>query len=443
MDAMIWPRRCLARRWAALAALQWAAIIGLGSWLALWWQPAPHSDWGYYWAAAGEVMAYERGGLTLWMLAIPKALGWSPVASALALNLPAATLSLFLAWRVDPTQWRLLAQMTAGYLLLITPFFGIVQLDLMSAAQLGMGMWLAASSGHRIPARLRLSFAVVAVVLAVSTKPQYALVVWTLVLMAIGLMVLRRRSFGAAAGILYGVLLAGSLLGFVTDMAMRQASGRTEQIRTSSAVTLYAGLLVSSDRRDEGCGYWSEAAAAAAHRDLDRSMLAAVLDRLGAKPLEHWISVMACKAPQIVSPPPYALYWLIESPNIRARIDARLDRERFQERYFRILGLEERAYRALTLAILVACVWTTARLLRARAPLAWLPVLWILAFWAVHTVFEIQGRYFLGTFLLAPLLCGLLLRQSVAGGGTSQAALRAERTSEAVREARAVIRPRI
>ncbi|MDH5822806.1 hypothetical protein QFW77_07335 [Luteimonas sp. RD2P54] len=413
--------------WTAIAATQWALLMGLGTWLALWWQPAPHSDWGYYWAAAGDVAAYERGGLSLWLLAVPKALGWSPVASALALNLPAATAALGLAWHVDPTRWRVFAQLTAAYLLLITPFFGIVQLDLISAAQLGLGMWLAFGPGLSLPFRIRLPLAAVAIAFAVSTKPQYALVVWALVPMALALMILRRGHPRAGASAIYGVLLAGSLLGFATDMAMRQASGRTEQIRTSSAVTLYAGLLVSSDRRDERCGYWSVAAAQAARQDLDRSMLVAARDRLSARPLEHWISVVACKAPQIVSPPPYALYWLIESPNIRARIDTRQDRERLQERYLRALGLEQLAYRALTLTILIACGWTAARSRRAAAPpRAWLPVLWILAFWVVHTVFEIQGRYFLGMFLLAPLLCGLVLRQVGRRSGPSRAALRTE-----------------
>lgn len=404
-------------RWWILLALQWLAITTAGAALALWWQPAPHSDWGYYWWAAGEVSRYERGGLSLWLLALPKALGWSPVASSLALNLPAATMALLLAWKVDPTRWRWLAQLTAAYLLLITPFFGIVQLDLAAASLFGLGLWLTMAAPSGLPRLLRYSLAVLALAFAVSTKPQYALVIWALVPMAMVVLALRRRS-GAAGVVLPGILLLGSLVGFATDMAMRQASGRTEQIRTSSAVTLYAGLLVSSDRKEEGCGYWSVAAAKAARSDLDRSMLDAARERLTARPLSHWFSVIACKAPQIVSPPPYALYWLIESPNIRERIDARADREAFQERYYRILRWEKRAYRLLVLAILLTCAWTTWRLLRTGGVLAWMPTLWILAFWSVHTVFEIQGRYFLGMFLLAPMLCALVLRYPRNGTGS-------------------------
>jgi hypothetical protein len=394
-------------------ALQATAIVSLGAGLALWWQPAPHSDWGYYWSAAGDLSAYERGGLSLWLLALPKALGWSPVASSLALNLPAAVGALLLAWHADPTRWRVMAQMTALYLLLIAPFYGIVQLDLIAAVQLGLGMWLAAS---RAPGAspLRLALGTVAVAFAVSTKPQYALVLWVLIPLSTLLMILRGRQ-GTRALALQGVLLAGSLLGFVTDMTMRQASGRTEQIRTSSAVTLYAGLLVSSDRREEGCGYWSVEAAQAAKDDLGRSMLDAARSRLAARPLSHWRAVVACKAPQIISPPPYALYWLIESPNVRGRIDARADRDDFQTRYYRVLKWEKRAYRALILAIMLACAWTAVRLLRSGHAWGWLTVAWILAFWAVHAVFEIQGRYFLGLYLLAPLWCALALQR---GGGS-------------------------
>ena len=34
----------------------------------------------------------------------------------------------------------------------------------------------------------------------------------------------------------------------------------------------------------------------------------------------------------------------------------------------------------------------------------------MLAFWGVHLVFEIQGRYFLGMYLLLPLWLAMMLR---------------------------------
>ncbi|WP_407354314.1 hypothetical protein [Luteimonas sp. R10] len=408
------PRSSLTRVhrvWTAAALVQWALVVGVGVWLAVWWQPEPHSDWLHYWYAAGEPDRYERGGASLWLLAIPKALGWSPVASALALNLPAASLLGFLAYRVDPTRWRWLAQMVVAYLLLITPFFGIVQLDLIAAAQLALGLWFALDPRIGVRRTTRLALATMAVAFAVSTKPQYALVLWALLGMAVVTCLFARFRAGFLVRGVYGVLLAGTLLGFAADMAMRKTSGRMEAVRTSSAVTLYGGLLVSGDSREQGCGYWSVEAASAARADLGKPMAIAIRDRLLARPLGHWMSVVECKLPQIVSPPPYALYWLVESPNIRERIDASPDRERIDARYDQAIAWESRVYRVLTALILLACFWTSVRLWRNGSQLAGLPVLWILAFWGVHTIFEIQGRYFLGMFVVAPLLCAALLRQ--------------------------------
>src|SRR5690606_32091080 len=76
---------------------------------------------------------------------------------------------------------------------------------------------------------------------------------------------------------------------------------------------------------------------------------------------------------------------------------------------------EKLAYRWLCVFILLTCAWTARRSLREGGALAWLPVLWVLAFWSVHTIFEIQGRYFLGMYLLAPLWCALGLRHGRAG----------------------------
>src|SRR5690606_29690090 len=100
-------------------------------------EPQPHSDWLYYWTAAGDPARYERGGLGLWMLALPKTVGLGPVASSLSLNLPSACLSLWMGWRSDQTRWRCLALLVASYLMLITPFYGVVQLDLLAATMLG------------------------------------------------------------------------------------------------------------------------------------------------------------------------------------------------------------------------------------------------------------------------------------------------------------------
>lgn len=383
------------------------ALVGLSTSLALWLGPEPHSDWLYYWTAAGDPSRYERGGLGLWLLAVPKAFGLGPVVAALLLNVPSALVVLWLAWRSDEARWRWLALLVAGYLLLITPYAGLVQLDLLAATLLALAFCLLLQPAR--PRTFNIVLAVMMVAVAVSTKPQYALILWVMLgLLALPWLLWRKRSSAVPA--LLAVLLVGSLLGFGIDNGLRLMSGRSEAIRTTSAVTLYGGLLVS---RIQGCGYWSVEAAEAAKADLHKPLAVAVRDRLSAKPPSHWWSIVRCKLPQIVRPPPYALYWLVESPNIRARIDADPRRDQINARYHRAVWLEQRAYAWLTALILLACLVGGVQAWRRGARLlALLPSLWILSFWVVHAVFEIQGRYFLGMFLIAPMLCALVMRRS-------------------------------
>lgn len=391
-----------------------AILAGLGAGLALWFQPQPHSDWLYYWQAAGDSSRYERGGLGLWLLALPKAAGLGPVASSLMLNLVAAWIALWTAWRSDRTGCHVFALLVSAYLLLITPFFGVAQLDLVAATMLGVGC-----SVMLQPTRKRqvlcTGLAIAMVAGAVSTKPQYALTLWALLgLLAVPCLAWRWR-FQAIKPLL-GVLLAGSLVGFGIDNGLRSFSGRAEAIRTSSAVTLYGGLLVS---RIEGCGYWSVEAAQAAKVDLSKPLVIAVRDRLAAKPISHWVSIIRCKLPQIVRPPPFALYWLVESPNVRARIEASPRRDEINAGYRHAIRLEQICYAWLTALVLLACpvigflAWRSGERL-----LALIPSFWVLSFWVVHLVFEIQGRYFLGMFLIAPILCALVMRVSQEKAGT-------------------------
>jgi hypothetical protein len=403
---------CRSWLWGMAGAIQVILVGAIGIALTLRWRPAPHSDWLYYWRAAGNVEAYERGGLSLWLLSIPKALGLSPDVASLLLNLPAVVVLAWLAYRVDRSRWKVCAQVLMAYLLLISPFLGIVQLDLVPAAQLAIGLWLVMDTGIALPRQFRFLLALLAIVFAVSSKPQYALIIWAMTgMVLLGRLLFGRRRFEGLS-IVLGVLLAGSLLGFATDMGLRHLSGRTQQIRTSSAVTLYGGLLVSSEKRTEGCGYWSVKAAEAAKQDLEKPLEEAVVDRLQARPVGHWLSVVRCKMPEIVRPVPYALYWLIESPNVREAIDASPQHDGIEAIYQKARRWEERLYRWVTAFVLLLCAWTTLRLWRRLPGMAILPVLWVLSFWAVHSVFEIQGRYFLGMFVIAPLLCALLYRKS-------------------------------
>jgi len=398
--------RILSSPWLFLACLAPTLLLGAG--LALWLQPEPHSDWGYYWRAAGEYQDYERGGVGLWLLAIPKALGLSPVASALSLNLLAAAVVLRVSWCADLRGARGLWLATAAYLFLISPYFGIVQLDLAAAASLGAGMWLAASAGAHSGRRGSLAIAFLLVVAGVSTRPQFALTLWTmLAVLAVPWLLWRKRA-GPAASTLLGVLVVGSVLGFALDYGLRGLGDRDESIRTSSAVTLYGGLLVSG--QGQGCGYWSLEAARAAKADLHKPLHRAAIDRLAEQPASHWAGVIRCKLPEILRPPPYATYWLVETPSVRAAIDADPRNAEINATYYRILGHERRLYWWLTMAMLVAVIGAAAVAMSRRKFVAgFLPIAWVLSFWLVHLIFEIQGRYFLGMFLLAPLLCALAL----------------------------------
>ncbi|WP_141455909.1 hypothetical protein [Pseudoxanthomonas sp. z9] len=399
--------------WHYLAIAQFLLLAMAAIILGIWWHPEPHSDWLYYWNAAGVSSAYERGGIGIWLLAIPKAMGASPLVAALFLNISALGWLFWLAYRLDGSRWRWLAQIVVAILFLIVPFMSLVQLDLIAATGLATAFWLLADERLALAARWRSLLVLLALAMGVSTKPQFALILWTLVGLGAmsGLLPFFRREESRGRRVLL-ILLVGSILGFLMDMGLRQLSGRTEQIRTSSAVTLYGGLLVSSDQPDQGCGYWSIRAAEAAREDLSRTLPTAVIERLQARPFQHWLSVMRCKAPEILNPPPFALYWLIESPNVRANINATPNAAEFQKRYYQALAVERLAYGWLKMAVFFACVLTILRVWRRDRLLSLLPMLWPLSFWCVHLVFEIQGRYFLSLFLLAPLLCMMVLRMT-------------------------------
>lgn len=405
-----------AKVWRYVALAQFLLLATTAIVLGAWWHPEPHSDWLYYWNAAGVASAYERGGVGLWLLAIPKWLGASPLTAALLLNISVLGWLSWLAYRLDSSRWPWLAQVVVAALFLIVPFVPIVQLDLLAVAGLATAFWLLADGCLALAARWRVLLVLLAIIIGVSTKPQFALVLWTLVSLGLLLCLMpfaRTRTRNSSRRVLL-VLLAGSILGFAADMGLRQLSGRTEQIRTSSAVTLYGGLLVSSDQPDQGCGYWSVRAAEAAKEDLASSLTEAVVNRLQARPVEHWLSVMKCKAPEILNPPPFALYWLIESPNVRAAIDSSPDASGFQRHYLKALAVERYVYGWLKIIVLLTCVLTMLRVWRKDRLLALLPVLWPISFWCVHLIFEIQGRYFLGLFLLAPMLCMMALRLATA-----------------------------
>ena len=368
--------------------------------------PAPHSDWLLYWLTAGDAARYERGGIGLWLFALPKAAGLSPALSALCINLPAGLAIAWLAWRADRTRWHLAAVLVAAYLLMLAPYAAIVQLDLVAAAFIAAGWSLLLKPPANLGKGALAAGAVACLAAGVSTKPQYALVFWMLLcLLFLPALAWRRRREAAVP--LLAIVFVGSLVGFALDNGLRAWSGQTDRLRTSQAVTLYGGLLVSPT---EGgmCGYWSEAAAAAASADKALPLAEAIGRRLAAHPPAHWLGVLRCKWPKVLQPPAFALYWLVESPNVRVRMEASPDRAGWDRRYRTALDREGAAYAKLRVAMLLAVpVLALMAWRRGGRVLALLPVAWIVGFWAVHLAFEIQGRYFLGLFLLAPLVAAL------------------------------------
>jgi hypothetical protein len=399
----------LRSRWFLFAA--WAAVVGSGAALGLWLRPEPHGDWAYYWLASDALRLYERGGAGLWVLGALKTLGLAPIAAALLLNALSVAMLLWAMRRSDTSRWRVPTLLMVAYLLAIVPFLGgLVQLDMIATACVAMGISLAQVPVARWSRAVNLVVACTLVALGVSTKQQYALIVWGMAALFVPCWWLLRHRDTRAAATLMGVLLVGSFAGFGIDLAARSASERsTDSLRTTSAVTLYSGLLVSSTAFE--CGKWTEAAGPAARADMGKPLHVAVLDRLRSHPPRHWLAVMACKTPRIVHPDSFAVYWLLQAPSVVAAMEQRHGKDDYARKYVHVHRTEERLYSLLTWVMLAfafgAAVWSWRR---GQPMLALLAVLWVLAFWGVHLVFEIQGRYFLGMYLILPLLCAVGMR---------------------------------
>jgi hypothetical protein len=361
------------------------ALILLAWVFGVWFQPQPVSDWLYYWQASQDLSLYQRGGAGLLMMAAFAATGLAPWIVAVTINLTAACALL---WLVRASAGHALQpHAIALYLLLIAPFFGVFQLDLLAAVGLAWGVWLLATASNGRLCRIAAGTLLVAA--AVSTRPQLML----LLLAWVGLLWIlpeRRRAVRAPAVV---ALLGAMVLGFAADFAARAVAGHAEAVRTSSAVTLYAGLLVAEP--DEHCGHWTERARDAALEDIDQPLLQAAWQRLAHRDWQHWRAVLVCKLPQIVVPGPFALDWAAGAG--AAPVGALGQALPTGWRRF-----EAWAYLALTLAIYLVTLLPRTRQALASRQWRW-PFAWLLAFVAVHGVFEIQGRYFLPLLLLMPV----------------------------------------
>ncbi len=374
-------------------------VGGLGAWLAVAFAPEPVSDWKYYWTAAGAARLYERGGAALSVVGLLKATGLPPHLAMLIPNTVAAGTVLWATRAVDPSRGKWLAHLVAAYLLLLAPYLSLVQLDLMAAAFLAGGVWAIARPAPGRYCPWLVGGAILLVAAAVSTRPQLLLVSMVLALFLTAIWLVQRRDSGPLP-VLVPVLLAGALLGFVADSALRAQANRSSAVRTTSAVTLYSGLLVSSTQFP-GCGHWSSSATAAMRADLGKPLHVAVLDRLQSRPLRHWGGVLGCKMSHIVLPRAFAWYWLTSAPNAMPATT-----QRQQRSFHRVVLVEFWLHRGLTLVLYAVALGVA---IRSRLPAAdrMLPLLWLASFVVVHMVFEVQSRYFLAMLLLLPLMSSL------------------------------------
>lgn len=384
------------------------ALVLLGLLWTLWLWPTPISDYELYWNEAGGAAAYERGGVGVLLFALARSVFPQPQWAALAVNLPAALILLRLLRRCDPTRSRVFAWLGTGYLLLITPYFGIVQVDLVATALLGC-CWALLLLPLVRWRRGSAALAVLAGAAAVSTRPQFALTLSALAgLLALAIVLLERGSARKLRAMALPAALAVIVAaGFASDLWGRHVAGTEERVRTSSAVTLYSGLLVADDGL--WCGSWTPEATQAAYDDREMPLLDAVAARLSIHPAGHWLDILQCKFTRhLVLPIAFALYWVSEPLREEAGAAPNPDQQRRLAAVVSLHPWETRFYRALTLAIYAAAVVVAVRGWRSRPAMAVLPLAWLLSFWLVHLVFEVQGRYFLATIALLPLLCALV-----------------------------------
>jgi len=387
------------------------ALVLLGLLWTLWLWPAPISDYELYWNEAGGTVPYERGGAGVALFALARYLFPQPQWAALAVNLPSAALLLWLFWRHDRTRWRAFALAGSACLLLTTPYLGVVQIDVVATALLGACWVLLLRPPAAWPRAASIGTAVLVGIMAVSTRPQFALTLAALAgLLLLAWLPARGRTRASSMIGLAGMLAAVAVAGFAIDQSARVAAGTGEHVRTKSGVTLYAGLLLAD--AGPACGMWTQRAEDAAFEERAKPLRDVIVERIAAQPPSHWLRIAQCKfVRQIALPGAFALYWASEPLREEAGAAPTAGQRRRLDAVEALYPWESRLQRVLVLAIyaaaLVAFVYGWHR---QRHAFALLPIAWLLSFWIVHLVFEVQGRYFLATILLLPLLSALVLR---------------------------------
>ncbi|MCE7032796.1 hypothetical protein LY625_09260 [Lysobacter sp. GX 14042] len=388
---------------AAAALLLVAAAAGWATAI----RPQPFSDWLYYWEAARGAIAYERGGIMLFVLRVLQKLPLAPYAVMLLINLASALVILAIAYRADGRRIGLASALVYAYLLAITPYFAVVQFDLSATALLCAGFGFLALDAPAARRPWVILAATLLVAGAVSSRPQFLLVLLvfaallgtTAAMARAALFTTRRPTMLSAL-----VLMVGALLGFAGDSALRAQAGRSEAVRTNSGVTLYAGLL-SSGTSPPTCGHWSLQAMRDARADAHLPLQRAVSTRLRQQPPGHWLEVMRCKAGMIVFPEAYALSWSLGAPDVVDRLAAVDGDTHLQATAAYLYRIEDLGYRVLLVLIYAFALAAVVRSARKGQWLpAMLPLFWLASFWLVHAIFEIQARYFLSLFVVLPLM---------------------------------------
>ena len=341
------------------------------------------------------------------MLRALQKLPLAPYAVMLLINLASALVILAIAYRADGRRIGLASALVYAYLLAITPYFAVVQFDLSATALLCAGFGFLALDAPAARRPWVILAATLLVAGAVSSRPQFLLVLLVFAALVTAAAAFARGTGSASrrrAMLAAGALLAATLLGFAADSALRSGAGRAEAVRTNSGVTLYAGLL-SSETSPPTCGHWSPEATRDARADAHLPLVEAVSARLRAEPSTHWIAVVQCKSGAIALPGAYALSWSLGSPNVAERFSAQGEDRHLQAAAPYLYRVEHLGYYALTLLIYAAALIASVQRARQHRWLwALLPVLWVASFWLVHSVFEIQARYFLSLFVVLPLL---------------------------------------
>jgi len=386
------------------ALVAWTVIA---SCFAAIYMPTPSGDWAYYWKLATDLGDYRRGGLSVFLLTPFKLLGLQPWMVALPINVGIAWTFVLLCSKVDDTPGKVPTLLAMLYLYTLVPFAGIVQVD-MIAALWALAALLLGASAVQSAGRWRVGLAIGCLAMAASTRSQYALVLMVMALALFPFILFgsqRQQVLIRTAVLIIGL---GGMLGLVLDTGMRSGTGNGGTFRTGVGVVIYSGLLVTPSS-GPWCGGWTPEAKLASELDDGLPFIEAMSNRVSARSFDEFMETIGCKTGRILGYEPFAWYWLQNGRG--ARRDDELGEARWQwldrwapayDRYFAVV-------RSLGWACLACFVLLSVH--RRHLLGIVLPLAWIFSYWAVHAVFEVQGRYFLGMAWLAPVLSFVAYRQ--------------------------------